>query len=324
MRVFTKLLLAVALIFLILLNYSQFKVFTYNDISIEPINKSINPDLNAKQHKERLPVYLISYADGQEVFYKNQNALILSALNKGADIFINYRKSMIDREFYQQNKYILEQKRGAGYWIWKPYIILKTMQEAPEGAKIIYADSGFVFVKPLTPYLEKLDKHDILLVKYPKKIEGTVRNIARSKVLQKIGCTTKSCLNGYTSPAGFIAVKNTPIARAFIKKWLSYCCEQDLIIDNPDDTNNHDFKQHRDDQTILSTLASTGRYPIYYYPNKPFEKEVDWHHRNKNHLKYNSTIPSMRKSIKRIERRYIKGDWAVRIKRWLLGDPNSS
>ena len=316
---FSKLALVLGIIFLVVLNISQFKVFTYNDISIEPIDKSVNPDYSARSYKERLPVYLISYADGYEVFYKNQNALVLSALNKGFDIFINYRKSMIDKDFYEQNKFILEQKRGAGYWIWKPYVILKTMESAPEGAKIIYADSGFVFAKSVKPYLDKLDDHEIILAPYPKDIEGEVKNIARQHVLEKIGCTSEQCKAGYVVHAGFVAVRNTPTARAFIKEWLAYCCDKSLIIDDPSNTENPDFLRHIDDQSLLATLAATERYPIYFYNYKRYVKEVDWHHRNKEHLKYHSLIPSMRKSIKRIERRYIKGDWAAEIKRWMVG-----
>src|SRR5208282_2331127 len=71
----------------------------------------------------------------------------LSALNKGVDFILNYRKSHIDKEFFEKNKHILSQKKGDGYWLWKPYFILKTLENAPENSTVIYSriNHGGVF-----------------------------------------------------------------------------------------------------------------------------------------------------------------------------------
>jgi len=53
--------------FLILL--SQAKILMFTDISVEPVFKDAFTAVNKAQ------VYLVSYADGPEIFHKNQNAL---------------------------------------------------------------------------------------------------------------------------------------------------------------------------------------------------------------------------------------------------------
>ena len=53
--------------------------------------------------------------------------------------------------FYSENKAILDLARGAGYWLWKPFIISETLKEMEEGDCLIYSDSGIEVVADLTP-----------------------------------------------------------------------------------------------------------------------------------------------------------------------------
>jgi hypothetical protein len=46
----------------------------------------------------------------------------------------------IDHCFKQKNKHILQQRQH-GYWIWKPYIILKKLLEIDENDILCYNDS---------------------------------------------------------------------------------------------------------------------------------------------------------------------------------------
>ena len=75
---------------------SQAKILMFSDISIERV---LIPS-TTKDYKP--PVYLISYADGPEVFHKNQNALTASALNKGIDFFLNYKRYHLDKDFIEK------------------------------------------------------------------------------------------------------------------------------------------------------------------------------------------------------------------------------
>ena len=48
--------------------------------------------------------------------------------NANVDEVISWtRTQLLNSDFYLQNKRILDQPRGAGFWSWKPYIILQTL-----------------------------------------------------------------------------------------------------------------------------------------------------------------------------------------------------
>ena len=64
----------------------------------------------------------INYAHGR--YLNSQQKCCASALEHGFDISIPYGLKDLDEEFVNRNRYTLSQARGAGYWVWKPYIIL--------------------------------------------------------------------------------------------------------------------------------------------------------------------------------------------------------
>jgi len=74
-------------------------------------------------------VRLISQADATKLFNKT--------------IFYDdtYLKSQVD--FWDKHSEFIEKNpRGYGYWIWKSYIIKKTMEQLADGDTLLYLDSG--------------------------------------------------------------------------------------------------------------------------------------------------------------------------------------
>ena len=46
-------------------------------------------------------------------------------------------------EFWLKHKNFIEKhKRGYGYWLWKPYIIMQQLENMGEGDVLFYADAG--------------------------------------------------------------------------------------------------------------------------------------------------------------------------------------
>ena len=88
---------------------------------------------------------------------EGQKISIDSALKMGADVAIPFLPYDLDKRFVERNKNILNKKRGAGYWLWKPYVILKALLEnADWGDLIIYIDAGVQIIRPLSIYTEQL------------------------------------------------------------------------------------------------------------------------------------------------------------------------
>ena len=42
--------------------------------------------------------------------------------------------------FYEDNFHILQAKKGLGYWLWKPYIILQELLKLDNGDVLVYSD----------------------------------------------------------------------------------------------------------------------------------------------------------------------------------------
>lgn len=238
-----------------------------NDLSLQPISEETTPDLGTTSPSKRPPVYLISYADGKFYYFQNQNAFAASALNKGIDFILNYRKSHIDLNFYNKNKDIFSVKQGGGMYLWKPYILSKTLETTPEGAIVIYMDAAFTIQKPLTPLLKPLDKHDVILMRDHERTNG---GYVKGDTFALTNCKDEGCRRAPLIASGFIAVKNTAASRRFMKEWLNYC--QDIRILRSTNTgiqpNYPEFKWHHFEQSVLSMVN---------YKHQNFAALVDFH-----------------------------------------------
>lgn len=314
-------------LFVVLFGLSQAKILMFNDISVEPLDRAANPDFQPAKPLHRKGVYLVTYADGNEIFFKNQHALSLSALNKGIDFILNYRRSHLDPDFVQKNARILNEPRGAGYWLWKPWVILKTLNSVPENAIVVYADSGFVFRNNIQKLLANAEKNDITLIYYDPKAnhfdQKSVETHASRNVLERMQCDTLRCRQKPHLWAGFMVLRNTPKSRTFIKKWLQYSSDPNIMINMPDSRTQYpNFKNHLDDETILSVLhAKEPQGKFLIEAMDLLNHYVFWHHRkpgNYNGGSYTTLLPRMFKQIRGIERKILNAYPVERIRQFLL------
>lgn len=244
------------------------------DASTLPIDSSLIPESVDSAYHHRAPVVLVSYADGPPVFFKNQNSLLQSAINKGFDATISYRKGHLDPEFYEKNRAILDQPRGAGYWVWKPYVILKAMQMFPDNTVIVYADSGVVFRKSLLPLIEMLQDAPLVFVGNGKPV--TCRTHLKMEARHVLQLTEQDPrLDAQNLWAFFMVIKNTPKTRAFIEEWLKMCLIKDAITDEPYDKNIQDkqFNGHLHDGPLLSLVAANHCDDIRVIPKNILRNE---------------------------------------------------
>jgi hypothetical protein len=274
------------------------RIVLFNDYSTMSVSVESNPDLLAGTN-HRKGVYLISYADGPEMFFKNQNALSASAINRGIDFILNYRKSHVDPEFLEKHKDILKHKRGAGYWLWKPQVIRQTLQQVPEGAIVIYADTGFVLQQSVSPYVKMLNdsKKDVMLVECDPLVDGYPIEIAKRDIFLRLNCDEPKCWDGSHVWAAFLMIRNNKTSRDFIDKWLSLCSDGHLLMDDASISPAHSRqkKQHHDEailSVLYNSLAAKGDDYFYLLPVKEFHQLAFWHHRHPG----NELDSTMRKS----------------------------
>ena len=80
------------------------------------INKFIKSN-NKKKYK----IVAITYSN--HLYLRQMSLNKKSAIEVGeVDQHYSYGPNDLDKGFIEKNKEILKQKRGNGYWLWKPYI----------------------------------------------------------------------------------------------------------------------------------------------------------------------------------------------------------
>lgn len=170
------------------------------------------------------------------------------------DKIIGYGPSDIDEQFYQQNENILKIKRGAGLWLWKPYFILKTLNESSEGDYVFYLDSGFFMTKKIDWLIEALNKgsQDIMSFQtYYPEIQWTKKSL-----LQKMGCDSEEFLRSNQFLGGICLVRNSKASRKFFSEFIRLASELENIEDaKPSEMQYPEFIENRHDQSIYSLLC---------------------------------------------------------------------
>ena len=82
-------------------------------------------------------------------------------LNLKVDEHYSYGPDDIDDIFKQKNKDILMRRRGNGYWLWKSYIINKTIVEKLNyGDYLIYTDARMIFMNSTQLLIDFLEKNN--------------------------------------------------------------------------------------------------------------------------------------------------------------------
>lgn len=257
---------------------------TLFDISVRNVDPVANPDCGAENYQNRNPVYLVSYAAGHEVFYQNQHALVQSALNRGVDFFLNYRQSLIDKKFYEKNKEVLNEKAGAGYWLWKPYVILKTLEQMPENAVLVYADTGVIFTSSLMPIIKHTEQYDGVFYVCEPEIFLPLSKSTDIQVAKETGFSAMAEYEKFPQLwAGFMIFKNTPLSRSFVKKWLDMCLKTNWL-------KGYGQGSHYHDQSLMAICFLKNQRGMLALNAKEFRPVLKWHHRHKQEAKYGLMI----------------------------------
>jgi len=195
--------------------------------------------------------YFINYASGG--FFNSQNEGLQSSTRFGFES-IGYTDSDIDNDFKSKYSNILNSKRGGGYWIWKPYIILDMFNKMSDGDYLIYMDSGAKLVKDPSEFMEMIDERGILAFSMVhKQYKWT-----KGDCFYYINKENKELYKDENQLQGtYIFFRKCDYSVSFVKKWLEYCTMDGLITDEPNKSmNNFDgFIDHRHDQSIFSLLS---------------------------------------------------------------------
>lgn len=213
-------------------------------------------------------LFHISFSD--KSFYKSQQELVKSALRFGINNTIIYNDLWLRNQisFYDQNKTILQQKRGAGFWLWKPFIILDALKKINENDVLIYTDSGSLFINSITDLINLLNFNDIILF---NNNDHTNQIWTKRDCFFYMNCDYSSFHESNQIVASYIVCKKTPFVVNLITEWLFYAQDPRILTDMSNTcglSNLKGFIEHRHDQSILSILAHKYKIELFRDPSQ--------------------------------------------------------
>lgn len=233
--------------------------------------------------------YHINYAAGR--YLKAQEFCSASAKQHGFDEVFSFGPGDIDSEFAQKNHSILSQPRGAGYWLWKPYFIKKTLDIMQEGDLLAYSDSGSYYQESTQPLADLLLKEEKGVLSF--ELRGLYeKQYTKRDAFALMGLDEDRYSETSQREATYIWLIKNDFTVSLIEEYLSFAQDERIITDLPSQSPNHsEFIDHRHDQSIWSLLCKKHEIPphrlisqhgdhlVKYFPQDTYGA-IAVHHRN--------------------------------------------
>ena len=202
-------------------------------------------------------IHLITYGDRH---YDNAKQKLLSEANSTGwfDTVIGYGPDDLDTDFKNNFQNVLEQNKGGGYWIWKPYIIKKHLDKINDNDILIYLDAGCSIniqgKDRFNEYIEILNQSNegwiSFQLPFPEK-EWTIKEVFHHFKIDEDGeiANTRQLVSGiqiFKKNSNSIKVVDMWNETLYNNRWL--------FTDNYNKTQSSYFKDNRHDQSIISII----------------------------------------------------------------------
>jgi Methyltransferase domain len=210
-------------------------------------------------------------------------ALNISNKNINSVDIVNFGPDCLDIEFCDYNKSILHSKVGAGYWLWKPYIIT-SMLLSTNAEFLVYCDSGSSIKVPLENIVKILQdfNSDILVFELGNSPEFVW---TKGQVLREMGANEPIFSESQQIAATASIWRVSDFSRNLAQEWLYLMQNSVFSTDLPSNDGKGDFPnfiEHRRDQSVFSILikksmiSQSSEHPLIV--KKDFETYIH-HHR---------------------------------------------
>ena len=173
------------------------------------------------------------------------------------DEYYSYGPNDIDNTFKEKNKDILSRERGNGYWLWKPYFILKTLKEKlNNGDFLIYTDAQIIYTDRVDKLIDFLKERKAEM--WAERLACCIeKEYSKRDAFVLIGVDQPFYTNTNQYIASYQIYKKTILTEKFLEDYLYYCRDKRIITDEPNSMglpNYNIFIDNRHDQTVFSLL----------------------------------------------------------------------
>lgn len=238
----------------------------WEKLDIDPIRRKINPKYKTMIKTPPQHFVHISYAEGCCKTEQNQGSR--AALKFGCDESRKLDGRLLDEDFKQKNRNLLHFDRrphmafksptnALGYYVWKPYVILKTMLDPKlpwNTTVVVYTDAGLFFKVPIRQMItDGLKDKDAVAIMTPMYEQSWSKRDA----LFLLKADVPSIYEEHQLDSGFVALRKTRKSIEFLGLWLAACETRRIISEEPSEVDLDEypgFMNNNDDQTAFSIL----------------------------------------------------------------------
>jgi hypothetical protein len=132
-------------------------------------------------------------------------------------------------EYARAHADVLQQPRGAGLWLWKPYFVARVLAGLAEGELLLYADAGCELRASPAPYLELARRHGFL--GFRLEAEHTLQRWTKGDVFAAVGLELGLFGIEPQVIATVFAMRKSARTTALVAHWLRLCEDLQLIGD---------------------------------------------------------------------------------------------
>ena len=212
-------------------------------------------------------ILVINYAN--EPFRQAQIICTAAAQYFGADKVLEYSPKNIPLDFYAAHKDILDQPRGNGYWLWKPFIVLDALNKVNDGDYVFYMDSGSSLVDDVHLLINAMEqaKTNIMVFVGPEIEKVWTKRDA----FILMDCDSPEYADTPQIGATYVLLKKCNESIEFVKQWLHYMTDARIVTDMPNQMgkeNYPEFMENRHDQSCLSLLVKKHKLPLFRNPSE--------------------------------------------------------
>jgi hypothetical protein len=218
-----------------------------------------------------------------EEFAPQAEALIASSLDVGfTDGTVFGPDDLVELDFAIRNLQTLSQKRGAGYWLWKPFLIRRVLQNLQPSDVVFYCDAGrtnyYQFTSFPTHLAARLKANSSGFLLGPSIGHlGTIENWTKRDCLQLMKADNQSIRNKPLLMTWSLWTP-TELSFRFLNAWEEFAEDPRCLTDlsNTLGKPNYEcFRDHRHDQSIMSILAHKLHAPFLDFSETQVQKLIN-------------------------------------------------
>ena len=254
----------------------QYKIEQYKEpvyFEEDPIDESMSPRSAAGSiYKALLPLEESLQPKGKKTWFisfgNEKYKECVKRIEKEAQQFTLFQKIKVyqpddlkDTPFWKAHgEFIQNNPTGYGYWIWKPYIVLRTLEKMKDEDILVYADAGCTIHSSgrnrFMNYLEIVRKSPFGILTFQLQHELEKMYTKLDTLYHFRGHSNARICNTTQIIATAFVIRKCEHTMKIVQEWYKAASNYHLLDDSPSVLPNDPiYKTHKHDQSLFSILV---------------------------------------------------------------------